>query len=296
MTKDWEPIFTNWTKPPSDTEESRCENALKMVKHAIKDDVTLSKMNIDLFVQGSYANNTNVKLESDVDITVRNLDYLFCEYPEGKTDKDFNINDSDYSFATFRDNVETALVNYFGRKEIKRGNKAFDIKSNSYRVDADVVACFEHRRYTGTNKNYLSGTEFRPDNGGRVINWPKQHLDNGIQKNKDTSTQFKKAIRILKKLNIEMQESKIEVAKKIPSFLIECLCWNSPNSCYTGREYTNIIRAIVIHLYNETKEYEKVKEWGEINELKYLFRTSQPWTREDVNEWTIKVWNYIGFE
>ncbi len=35
---------------------------------------------------------------------------------------------------------------------VTRGSKAFDVHANSYRVDADVVACFEHRRrYFRTN-------------------------------------------------------------------------------------------------------------------------------------------------
>jgi hypothetical protein len=301
MNKDWEPVFASWSKPPSETEEIRCDNAVSMVKKAMDADESISKMKIEVFPQGSYANNTNVKLYSDVDICVRNMDYLFCQYPEGKTNSDFDIINSNYSYSTFKDQVENALVNYFGRKDVTRGKKAFDIKSTNYRVEADVVACFEHRRYTGEKDVYgkyiyLSGTEFKPDNGGSIINWPKQHIGNGEWKNKETNTQFKKIVRIFKKLNLEMRDSKIEVAEKIQSFLIECLCWNTPNNFYALSKYIEIIKSSLIHLYNATKDFDKVKEWREINELKYLFRSSKPWKLEDVNDWTVKAWNYIGFK
>jgi len=45
--------------------------------------------------------------------------------------------------------VETALKNYFGSDKVIRGNKAFDIHANSYRVDADVVPAFAYRHYNG---------------------------------------------------------------------------------------------------------------------------------------------------
>jgi len=301
MNKDWEEIFTSWTKPPSDTEESRCDNTVNMIQKAIDADEILSKMTIEVFAQGSYANNTNVKLNSDVDICVRNMDYLFAVYPEGKTNADFGLSDSDYGYLTFKSQVENALVNYFCRREVTPGNKAFNIKSNSYRIEADVIVCFEHRRYTGEkdlygNHSYLSGAEFRTENDSRIINWPKQQIENGIKKNRETNTQFKKVVRIFKKLNLEMIDSKIDIAGKIQSFLIECLCWNTPNHVFTATQYIDIIRSSLGHLYNETKDANKVKEWGEINDLKYLFRSNQPWKLEDVNTWTVKAWNYIGFE
>lgn len=109
-----------------------------------------------------------------------------------------------------------------------RGNKAFDIKKNSYHVEADVAPFFEHRRYSA-NGNYNSGVELRPDNGGQVINWPQQHYDNGVWKNNETNRRYKSLVRILKALCNEMSDIGIESAQQIPGFLNECLIWNVPN-------------------------------------------------------------------
>jgi predicted nucleotidyltransferase len=80
-----------------------------MIKNAIDADATLSKMTIEVFVQGSYANNTNVRLNSDVDICIRNMDYLFCEYPEGKADSDFGIIGTEYGVIPFLVEIEVWL-------------------------------------------------------------------------------------------------------------------------------------------------------------------------------------------
>jgi hypothetical protein len=56
------------------------------------------------------------------------------------------------------------------------------------------------------------------------------------------------------------------------------------------------VRYAIAHLWGKTQTDETCKEWGEINELKYLFRPSQPWTREQVNGFLYAAWNYIGFK
>jgi hypothetical protein len=75
-----------------------------------------------------------------------------------------------------------------GADSVTRGNKAFDVHANTYRVDADVVPCFEHRRYLETPQSHWfeSGTELLPDNGGKIINWPRQNYDNSFAKNDAT--------------------------------------------------------------------------------------------------------------
>ena len=60
----------NWCKPASKTESQKCENALRMIKDAIRESDELKEMNIQIVPKGSYHNNTNVRLNSDVDIAV----------------------------------------------------------------------------------------------------------------------------------------------------------------------------------------------------------------------------------
>ena len=77
MTNDWESIFRNWGSSPSSTEQTRCNNALGIIRRAISRSSDLSNRNINIFAQGSYRNHTNVRADSDVDVCVRCKGYHF---------------------------------------------------------------------------------------------------------------------------------------------------------------------------------------------------------------------------
>jgi tRNA nucleotidyltransferase (CCA-adding enzyme) len=272
-----------------------------MVRSAVSEHITLSKRNVLVLPHGSYANNTAVRQESDVDVVVINTDQFFYDFSmaDGFGKDDVGFEDADFTYAQFKNQVEEALVDKFGQSGVTRGKIAFDVHENTYRVDADVVACFRHRRYTvreGRDYRYEQGVEFFSDDGQQVINWPEQHYDNGVAKNRETGTRFKQLVRIIKRLRNDMDEEGIPEAKPIPSFLIECLVWNVPNVGFGHTSLKDDVQYGLAHLFNETRSFETCTEWGEINELKYLFRTSQPWTREQANSFLNAAWDYVGFE
>jgi len=299
---DWEETFTSWAKPPSESEAERCANAEKVICDALNNDEVLAKLDILVFTQGSYKNNTYIKLDSDVDICIMLRDTFYTDYPEGHTDETYGNSSSDFTYKQFKNLVGTALVNHFGADEVERGNKAFDIHANSYRVDADVVPVFEHRRYTGQkdstgNYIYHSGIEFRPDNGGRIINWPDQTYKNGVDKNSESGRRYKAIVRILKQLRGKMDEEGFKEAKGIESFLIASLAWNVPNQFFGHEKYYADIRDVLAYLFDNTLKFEDCKEWGEVNELKYLFRDNvQPWTLAETHAFISAAWDYIGLK
>jgi len=300
MSRDWESVFSTWSQGPSATEQQRAENAERQIKQAISASDKLHDRNIKIFTQGSYRNRVNVRKDSDVDVGVVCFDTFFPEYPNDdniKSTLQKSFSDSTYTYAVFKNEIEEALVSRFGRASVSRGNKSFDIKENTYRVEADVAAFFEHRRYTSTT-HYLSGVEMIPDNSSppRVRNWPEQHYENGVKKNTATNRRYKKVVRILKSLSNEMASNGIHSAKKSPGFLIECLVWNAPNKDFSRSTYKSEIRAVLAYLFNNTLSDDKCSEWGEVSELKYLFRNSQPWTRQGAHNFISDAWDYIGYK
>lgn len=296
-----EETFVSWSQGPGKTESEKCENAETSVRKAIAADEKLSKMNISVLAQGSYKARTNVRQDSDVDINVRYNGAYFYYYPEGITKEILGHSEGKLPFSDFKSMIEVALKNYFGDKSVRRGNKAFDVHANTYRIDADVVPTFEYRSYT-TQKNtdgsyfYLLGVGFIPDDGGLIVNWPDQTFDNGIRRNDETSRRYKRVIRILKRLRNCMQDEKVVDFENIASFLIECLVWNAPLEAFQYPTYTNMVRHVIADVWNRTRNDEDCKEWGEVNELKYLFRKSQPWSREQANKFLGAAWNYIGYK
>jgi hypothetical protein len=77
---------------------------------------------------------------------------------------------------------------------------------------------------------------------------------------------------------------------------IECLVFNASTSCFEYQTFKPMVRAVLEELFNNTLSDDKCSEWCEVSELKYLFRTSQPWTRESAHQFLSDAWNYIGYE
>ena len=289
--------FRAWSKPPSATEEERCEHAEGVVRNAIRSHAAFSSRNIEVFVQGSYRNGTNVRADSDVDVCVRCMDPFLIDLPAGYPKEYFGLRDATYTYAQLKDDVERALKSYLGAAAVSRGNKAFDLHANTYRVDADVVPTFEHRKYTIANGRYgyISGTELHPDSGGRIVNWPQQNYDNGVAKNDATGMRFKKIVRVAKRLRNEMVANGVTAAKPIPSYLIECLVWNVPDSALGHDDYADDVRSVLAHVLLGTIDDSACDGWREVNGLKDLFSPSQAWNRIDTHTFVAAAMDYAAF-
>lgn len=285
-----------WAQSPSQSETERCENAVASVRNAVDRSQPLRGRDVRVFAQGSYRNRTNVRRESDVDVGVICYDTFFMDLPGGTTKATFGIGDATYHYAQFKNDLEAALCAYFGTQAVTRGSKAFDVRETSHHVEADVAPFFEHRRYRA-NGTYLSGAELRPDdNTARsVINWPEQHYENGLAKNTRTKRSYRALARILKSLRNEMVDEGIASAEPITSFLAECLTWNVPDAHFTNPTYAADLREALLFLYNNTTTDAQCVEWGEVSELKYLFRPAQKWTRAQANAFVIDAWRYLEF-
>jgi hypothetical protein len=233
---------------------------------------------------------------------VAGADAFFADYSmsQGLDAAALGLGDGTYPYTDFKNDVEAALIAHFGKESVTRGKKAFDVHANTYRIDADVVPCFEHRRYMGTAQSHWyiepPGSELHPDSGGSIVNWPRQNYTNGVAKNDATGRRFKAVTRIMKRLRNEMLEEGNKVAKPIPSYLLECLVWNVPNDGFQHETLKADVRYAIAHLWNETRLDDTCKEWGEVNELKYLFSNRQAWTRPEVNTFLQAAWDYIGFQ
>jgi len=303
MSREWESIFSTWAQAPGTTESERVERTISSIKNALSADDRL-RTKSKVFVQGSYRNRVNVKQDSDVDIGILYTGNTFYpDYPEGMSDSDFGNIAGDHTYKEFKNEVEIALTNYFGRAAVRRGNKAFDLHENTYRVDADVVPVFEHRHYS-KDGSYICGVQLYPDNGGSIINWPErlydeshwpnQHYENGVSKNTSTGRRYKGVVRILKKLRNTMADKGIAAANPVPGFFIECLVWNAPDGSFIGDYWEDNVRSCITHIWSNTKNAKECNDWAEVSELKYLFQGSPDSKRQDAHAFIDAAWDFIG--
>lgn len=304
--RDWETVLKSWIKPASATEDAKREYTASEISAAIRAS-SIPASAVKIYAKGSYANNTNVRADSDVDIAVEWTDLFHYDLTgdvEGRSREEMGITPASgaYSGPTgagqFKDAVENALVCQFGRAAVTRGNKALTVRESRRSLAADVVACFSYRRYFSLNPlgtpRFHEGTYLTPDRGGKVINWPQQHYDNGVTKNDATGRRFKRMVRVLKRLENEMVEK--GVIAEVPSYLIECLVYNVPNEHFGHTRYVDDLRAVLAVIFNETMATGSAGEWIEVNALKWLFRGEQKWTPEQAHAFAGKAWDYVGFE
>ena len=182
MTKFTNEQLAAMARPASLTEEQKLENAENAVKNALSN-YTLAAGNYEVFGQGSYANNTNIRNNSDIDINVCYTGGFYYKLPEGRTREEYGITPIAYSYAQFKNDVERILVAHFGRGNVIRKNKCLHIKENTYHVEIDVVPTWKFRRYGNDRNTYIEGVKLIADNDGKeIINFPKQHLENGVSK------------------------------------------------------------------------------------------------------------------
>lgn len=293
-----EQTLQNWTAPLSQTEEQRAENTIKMIRDAINSCNDLKYKDIDIFIQGSYANNTNVRSESDVDVCVMLRDTFHTVYAQGKGREDYGFSASNFTFQEYRDLVKKALQDKFRTEYVYDGNKSLKINENTYHVKADVVPSFQLRNYYYENSinpsRYIEGVWLLAKTGEEVKNYPKRHKANGVTKNNATNYSYKRLVRIMKHIKNEMVEDKKTDGDKITSFLVECLVYHVPNNVITGYStWTETVKQAIIYLYNEIKDDHHTK-WCEVSDMLYLFR-NRKWTDEDAKQWLVDAWNYLGY-
>jgi len=252
----------------------------------------------EIFLQGSYGNDTNIYSESDVDVVIR-LDSTYHYDTSKLSPQDlatFNATDgpATYPYAEFKADVLAALQTYFGKASVEIGSKAIKVKANESRRSADVVVATEFRRYYsssfGLGPQYVSGICFFTSSGTRIVNYPKQHSNNLTAKHQGTNMWFKPMVRILKNMRSRLTEKGSIAAGGAPSYFLEGLLYNVPPDNF-GKNYESTFVAAMNWLLKADRS-----KLVCANEEYYLRRDSAPecWPCADCDGFidaAIGMWN-----
>ena len=242
-----------------------------------------------------------MRLDYDVDIAVECTDFYYYSTKGIGSDirkaaaikEAFRPYKGGYTSEDFKRDVERALVVYYGRPAVTRGNIAMRVREKKTTLPADVVPCFEYH-YIHGQPAYHQGTRVYKDSGGHVHNWPKQQYDCGVAKNGLTGYRFKRMVRALKRLENELVS--LGRVEELPSFFMECLVYNVTNEHFNNSFYVTDMRGVLAMIFNETLTAEQCKNWLEVSERKYLFHSSQPWNYTQAHDLAASAWDYMGFD
>lgn len=228
-----------WARPPGAFRLSWTE---EVVRDALKDSRPLGDRPYEVFLQGSYANRTNIDQTSDVDLVVL-LKLPFEENVAALGHPDLGnfrerYQDDPYGWAQFRAAVLLSLRETFF---VHEGDKCVGIQDwdSLVRVPADVLPAIEYRLYTGFptpgHEIYHDGVFFRNAARQPIVNFPKQHRVNGDAKDLRTRHRFKQVVRIVKHLRRRAIECGRMSKGTVPPYFIECLLYNVPDALYLDR-------------------------------------------------------------
>lgn len=285
------------TKPSSDSEKEKQERTERMIGEAIRDYDGFDgyRDEFRIYAKGSYANNTNVRAESDVDIVVECTDVVYWRNHD--TSRPGHTGGTPYSGiwtpTLLRSEILAALTQKFPGA-VTEGSTAFEVNTSSARVNADVVPSFTFKLYY-SGGSFAQGTKVFKKDDSSVENYPQQQLDNGRVKNSRTNSVYKKAVRILKRLENTLVAHGL--TDPMPSFLLECLMYNCPDKDFKRNTWRGVMQGCLADIHNHTmKPEESDNRWVESNGIKYLFHPNQKWTRCQVHEFAKTAWAYMEFD
>lgn len=247
------------------------KNALEATRSAY------AEKNYQVFLQGSYANDTNIYAESDVDIVIR-LDSTFyrdlSRLPEDQQEAYKKAyRSAEYPYSDFKNDVLSQLNNKFPTS-ILPGNKATKIEAGGSRRNADVLIAAQFRRYHSFislgNERYHEGVCFFDASDTRIENFPKQHSQNCTTKHQATNSRFKKVVRIFKNMRSKLIDEGMIGRTTAPSYFIEGLLYNVPNSAFVSN-YSDCVANCLVWLLETDKD-----DLVCANELFYLLREGSP--------------------
>ena len=184
-----------------------------------------SDITYEVFLQGSYKNDTNLRGDSDVDMVVRlnhRLRPRVAELSGQKLQEDASHQGAYRRWKSFMDHALKAIRARFGNAAM-RGRKTVKVPKGKIPADADLVVTLRYREGIAF---YL------PDEGRRVVSFPQQHHDHGQKKEEAPNGRFKRTIRMFKSARNRLVEKKVITKNDAPSYFIECLLYDVPDGLF----------------------------------------------------------------
>lgn len=238
-----------WSHQGSITESSETYASIRRVLRG--DRTPYAGRSVDVFLQGSYGNDTNIYAESDVDVVVLLEDCwqkdLSALDPDEKAAYEASFSPARYGHAEFRRDVRAVLGTAFG-SAVTSGNKAINIAASGSRRKADVIPAIQFRRYrkfrSTSDQDFERGICFFTDSGQLIVNFPKQHSENCTRKHQDSDERYKPLVRTMKNLRTRLVEAGAIARDLAPSYYLEGLLYNVPVAEFAGDHRDRFVRAL----------------------------------------------------
>lgn len=256
------------------------------IRTTLKAMESLRSRDFNVYLQGSYKNDTNLRGDSDVDVVVE-LGSIFSSNAASLPADQYqryhqSFPDATYTLADFRREVIDSLCNRYTPQKVDiSGNKAIRVLGNpGTRLDADLLVCMEYRTYQsfyGPTSPYVPGVRFYTQREHReVINYPNVHYDNGCKKHASTRDWFKRTVRTYKRARNKVVEKGWMQADIAPSYFVECLLSNVPDHRF-GVTYQENFYDVLVWLEGQDLSW----FWCQNKQVPLFGNTPEQWRIEN---------------
>ena len=242
---------SSWTAPGSDSTAQKTYASIKAALESVRVDLSLN-----IYLQGSYANATNIRGDSDVDVVAQSNRTFVSNKPKLSASA-LQRYEAIHSAATYhkqdlRRDIKSALVRYYGAALVSEKDKCIRVAKRAGYLPADVVPAFQYRHFKTSNpadirRDWVEGIIIYPRSGGSIVNFPKEHIRNGQAKNEACGGRYKPTVRQVKRLrNRAVSEGRISKSES-PGYLLECMTYNVPESVFIP-DASERLPLVLLHL------------------------------------------------
>jgi hypothetical protein len=211
----------------------------------------------EVFLQGSYKNDTNLRQDSDVDVVVR-LDTNIQPKIASLTGSELEENEAHKiahgKWKSFRAQVFKALTSVYDA-DVTTGRKTITLKKGKLQASADVVVTIQCGDGIAI---------YIPDEHRWAVSYPKQRYKHGVSKEEATQSRYKRTIRMFKAARKQLVKSHLIKSGLASSYYIECLMSNVPDRLFKvglGDTYQGIVK------YLSTADLRQFKSQNGFGEL-----------------------------
>lgn len=226
---------------------STSKDTYRTIKNALEDSsAPFHSRRFEVYLQGSYGNDTNVYSESDVDVVIR-LDSCMKSDKSRLSASESAAYDAAYSNATYTySEFKTDVVRWLKSRftDVDPDGKAICIPGDGNRRNADILVAAQYRRYYSfesvESQSFSRGLYFFDDTGTLVENYPKKHSENMTKKHQRVSQRLKPTIRTVKNYRNWLVNSGYISKELAPSYFVEGLLWNAPDELFDNSRQDTI--------------------------------------------------------
>lgn len=196
---------------------------------------------VEIYLQGSYACNTNIKFQSKIEVIVeinktRDYDYNTMSFHDMKFRDNFFIDfDHYFDVKRFKAVLADELKKILGTKIILGTTTILIPAYGAIQHSFDIFPCFKYKFFRPEGGSIRSKLVYDEKLEEHFLMFTNLHTINGNLKDSMTQGNFKRIVRMMKNI-VAISAREDKNIHPVRGYYIECLLYNVPNEMYLSHD------------------------------------------------------------